>query len=406
MARKPQKYNKINRIRGVPETLFHCQIMDKGSGGPHNLDVSDRLDRFRQYMANLDVSTSVHHREFYVKPPGQSVADDLAARLEINPRSSHIVLGGIGTGKTTQLILACQRLNALLDTSAVYVDISKEGSLDDLDFQSLSRAIGAQIQQYLDAGGSQSMLAIRAGFRRIFEADVDPLADSSQPPQASLKQLSQELDQMTPHSIVVLDSLDRLLDLRAYAEIVTNVLPRMRELGIGVIATGPLHLLYGTARTVLDRVDRFHLLSSVDPDAKSVTGITYLTRIVHARIPEEVCPMDVCCRLAIWSGGVLRDLIALTQSALEEAYISGSDSITDNHVDMAADSFGRKHMLGLNRDEIRVLGDVQASGDFVPTSDSDLALLHTRRILEYRGSQTRYAVHPTIAPLLELLKAA
>ena len=63
-------------------------------------------------------------------------------------------------------------------------------------------------------------------------------------------------------------------------------------------------------------------------------------------------------------------------------------------------------MLGLDTEEIRVLQRVASSGAFVPTSDKDLALLVTRRVLEYGAGRTRFAVHPTIVPLLQQLEGA
>jgi ABC-type glutathione transport system ATPase component len=48
--------------------------------------------------------------------------------------------------------------------------------------------------------------------------------------------------------------------------------------------------------------------------------------------------------------------------------------------------------------ELEVLQRVRTQGKFVHTSEDDLALLMTRRVLEYRsGAQPWYAVHPTIA---------
>ena len=99
----------------------------------------------------------------------------------------------------------------------------------------------------------------------------------------------------------------------------------------------------------------------------------------------------------------MRDLITLAQAAGEEAYLSGTDVIDEAHVEAAADAFGRKHLLGLGPDEIEVLQRVRTKGIFVQTSDKDLALLVTRRVLEYQNGRTRYGVHPTIRPLLEQL---
>jgi hypothetical protein len=104
---------------------------------------------------------------------------------------------------------------------------------------------------------------------------------------------------------------------------------------------------------------------------------------------------------------VLRDLLALAQSALVEVYMSGHDRIGSHDVDDAVDAFGRKHLQGLRPAEIEVLQRVRTQGAFVETSEDDLALLMTRRVLAYgSGDRSRYAVHPTISHLLMQLAGA
>jgi hypothetical protein len=101
---------------------------------------------------------------------------------------------------------------------------------------------------------------------------------------------------------------------------------------------------------------------------------------------------------------VLRDLLSLAQSALVEAYMGGAERAGLHEVDDAIESFGRKHLQGLRSGELEVLQRVRARGSFVQTSEEDLALLMTRRVLEYRAAnQPRYAVHPTIDDLLRAL---
>jgi hypothetical protein len=78
-----------------------------------------------------------------------------------------------------------------------------------------------------------------------------------------------------------------------------------------------------------------------------------------------------------------------------------SESIGAYQAGSAIDAFGRKHMQGLRAEEIEVLQRVRTKGTFVQTSEDDLALLMTRRVLEYRSNgRPRYVVHPTIEPFL------
>jgi hypothetical protein len=94
----------------------------------------------------------------------------------------------------------------------------------------------------------------------------------------------------------------------------------------------------------------------------------------------------------------------LAQLACVEAYLNGADRVSSPEVATAVNTFGRKHLQGLRPAELEVLQRVRTTGSFVQTSEDDLALLMTRRVLEYRNQgNPRYAVHPTIEKLLQEL---
>jgi hypothetical protein len=173
---------------------------------------------------------------------------------------------------------------------------------------------------------------------------------------------------------------------------------KLRSFGIGVVLIGPLTALYGIRRTVLDRFDRTWHLPTVDVQ-NDAEGHTFLLQVLLARDAKRLLTPEAQY-LAVLSGGVLRDLIALTQAAGEEAYVDGADVVVQHHVEAAAEVFGRKQLVGIDSQELAVLQRVRTKGTFVQTSEKDLALLATRRVLEYTNGQARFAVHPTIEPLL------
>jgi hypothetical protein len=78
----------------------------------------------------------------------------------------------------------------------------------------------------------------------------------------------------------------------------------------------------------------------------------------------------------------------------------GADAVREHHVETAAEVFGRKQLVAIDSQELAVLQRVRTKGTFVQTSEKDLALLATRRVLEYTNGHARFAVHPTIEPLL------
>jgi hypothetical protein len=64
--------------------------------------------------------------------------------------------------------------------------------------------------------------------------------------------------------------------------------------------------------------------------------------------------------------------------------MDGSDVISLRQADTAIDSFGRTLMQGLRPADLEVLQRVRQKGSFEHTSEDELALLMTRRVLEYR----------------------
>jgi hypothetical protein len=201
---------------------------------------------------------------------------------------------------------------------------------------------------------------------------------------------------------VLFDSLDRLSSHNAFVEIAGQDLQALQSVGIGTVVTGPLHLLFGVGRTIADRFSSLQHIPTVDVK-RDVDGYQFLCHVLMRRVGMDLLTDEALQRIVAFSGGVLRDLLTLARTATEEAYLSGKDQIEVGHVESAADTFGRTLLLGLGTEEIRVLKRVLSAGTFIQTSDKDIALLVTRRVLEYVNGQTRYAVHPTIAPFLPQL---
>src|SRR5229473_2085355 len=90
-------------------------------------DVKNRRELFRQYTKNLTAGASpqtAFRQNLYVPRPGISIAERLVPRLDLAPSASHLVVGGIGTGKTTELLRVQKELSLLPDVNGTYVDVS------------------------------------------------------------------------------------------------------------------------------------------------------------------------------------------------------------------------------------------------------------------------------------------
>jgi hypothetical protein len=232
-----------------------------------------------------------------------------------------------------------------------------------------------------------------------------PLAEDVARARAPLEGLLILIQQRARHLVVLLDGLDRMSELATLEQLVIQDVKVLSALEIGVVLVGPLRALYGLDRLLAQRFDSFHYQPWIDVTGNPA-GRAFLIDVLTRRAGDALDPPGLEA-LVDASGGVLRDLLALAQSALVEVYMSGRDSIGSHDVDDAVDAFGRKHLQGLRPAEIEVLQRVRTQGTFVQTSEDDLALLMTRRVLEYRSEdRPRYAVHPTIERLLAQLAGA
>jgi len=352
----------------------------------------------------------------------------VAVELELAPASTHLIVGGIGSGKTTELLMTERRLLEK-DVVTVYVDVSKQHDIAKMVPGALLAQVTLAIADQVAATDPTSphVRAARdvahGAWRDLDEGDIygddshlrkfvpgvlqppHPLAEDVARAKAPLEGLLILIQRRARHLVVLLDGLDRMSDLATLERLVVQDVRVLSELGIGVVLVGPLRALYGLDRMLVQRFDSFHHQPWIDVTGNPF-GRAFLTDVLTRRGGDALDPPGLDA-LVDASGGVLRDLLALAQSALVEVYMAGHDRIGSHDVADAVDAFGRKHLQGLRPAEIEVLQRVRTQGTFVQTSEDDLALLMTRRVLEYRSEdRPRYAVHPTIAHLLVQLAGA
>jgi hypothetical protein len=133
----------------------------------------------------------------------------------------------------------------------------------------------------------------------------------------------------------------------------------------------------------------------------------FLANVIVKRLPEKkFFGSDAIFQLVQASGGVMRDLITLTQAAIEEVYIAGDETLEIKHIEKAVQTWARSRMSGISEPEVAILRNhIQGKG-FVLGSPESLKLLASRRVLEYNYPEVRYVVHPAIVPLLQPVAAS
>ena len=401
--------------------------------------MSNRLKLFRERMAAFEGAANPSEAiesGYYVHAPGKLLVDNISNRIALRPSSSHLLLGGIGSGKTTQLLVACQQINEIEDTHAYYLDVSK-----DIDISKISNGIlivyaGLQLTKLIKDHENQiiqesikvinkfalgyteeSNLSrstnyldnlLTLGIRTIKHEGIIPTQSNQYGVKADLVKavstLAQEAIKKYGYIVFIFDGLDRLHDSKTLMQIVASDAKYLSSVGIGLVLVGPLTAIYGDYSDIDDKgLDSFYYsyyqpFFDVENDPEAYH---FFEKIIQARSCEDFIEISAIKALINFSGGVLRDFIILTQASIEETYLSGEDKVQEQQVLKAVDSTGRNQLLGISDNELKIIKQILQTGTFIPRTDEDLRLLVRRVILEYRYPKLRYAVHPAMKPLIQ-----
>ncbi len=406
-----------------------------------------RLQRFRAYMARMNpvADPALAIREgLYVAPPGRSVAEELASGLELEPVSTHLVLGGIGSGKTSELLKAVTQLGTSLPEAGdhlEYIDVSQQhdlgigkmsGVLTALTGLSLARNATrknipkpkSQLYKAIDAVRGQAYGKTEYWENPPEYHDEPPNEDEPEgypvytpgvlvaaEPRIPYDLYGQVQNLRTilsaypgegKHSVFLFDSLDRLPSPDHFRQAIQNDLRVLKAAGIGVTIVGPIRFLSGTDRSITDLFDHTHFQLATDPVQPE--GLSFLCKVLRTRALDSFLPNECLEPLAQASGGLMRDLIALAKRAGEEAYATGNEFITLGDVSRAIDAFGRSIAIGLDEEQVKKLRHLHGGGGFVILGERELSLIETRRVLLHE--QNRWVVHPALAPLLDAMPEA
>lgn len=396
------------------------------------LPLVSRLQRFRAFMARMNPTAdplAAIRDGLFVERPG-SVWSALQRRLEVDPVSTHLVLGGIGSGKTSEVLVSARRLLASLRPEGDHVgycDVSKTFDLDGTPTQGALVALaGLDLIRTITKSKEerpQELERTLNEFRRFahgydFHEDygdathvthypgvVDAWRGADWQPEASeyvdhLRTILASVPGGGRHAVFFFDSLDRLPRPENFVIAVRNDIMALKRAGIGAIVVGPVRYVAGNDRGLTELFEHTHFQLSVDPRVD--VGLGFLSDVLRRRAGEGDLLPEECLRpLALASGGVLRDLITLAKRAAEEAYVAGRDSVGPPDVAAARDAMGRGLAVGLDDEQLKALDKVHATEKFVVRGERELSLLETRRVLMYEGN--RWAVHPALAPLLGLM---
>jgi hypothetical protein len=229
---------------------------------------------------------------------------------------------------------------------------------------------------------------------------------------SSLEEAFRDLCTQLPHRLVFLfDGLDRLSSVEQFAQVIQSDVASIKRAGAGLVVVGPQRLRPARDSEVVGRFDEFHLhgASSLQRAAER----DFLRRVLRSRIHVDILPDEPAEFLVRGSGGLVRDLITLTRTTVEEAYASGDETVSLSHAQTASERFGRGLLLsatsemGLRLSELvpRMVGSAKVPASsaipaFAISSEVDIELLLARLIIEVPGVPVRYIPHPAVSSVL------
>lgn len=412
-----------------------------------------RQDRFRAFMRRFNPTA----------PPGHCIAQDLvveqssseiakmAVRADLEPGSQQLVVGGIGSGKSTQLLLIMRRLSDQAKTIPLYIDITRETDVARLNPGAVLASVGLHLLKRCerDATAAPKLDSVSGQIRKfalgetkeVWVTDYDyppygddyppsdddylpideddrepghyvaqkipgklrPVSPAFPPLNRDLEEIAEPFRELLAAArddgaiiVVILDGLDRLTSPGRFWDVVYQDFRLLRKLEISVIAAAPLSILFGVARPISEYVDSVYHLPVFDPKVSR-----FPMQVLEKRNAAELMDAGTMEAVARGSGGVLRDLISLARSAATESYLAGGETISQLHVAKAVRELGDSYFLGLGKNHLGVLKQLKREGAFRVDDPASLELLFTRRVLEYHEPQPRYEIHPALAQLMD-----
>jgi len=400
----------------------------------------DRRQIYRPFLERLNpiaLNRSVAQRNLMVVPPTSDPRDPkqppiyevFAGAAELNRGTQMALVGGIGSGKTTELLLTMDRLRRHDDAVNVFLDAAEFTDFAETNPGAMLAAIGlrlfARIGKYFGEPSEQVQSA-SAKLRKLAlgttewcreQPDYDDgdymvpvhVPGLMKPRFPELKErvaevkdlLGTVLSPFLEHDsqvTVIVDGLDRLIEPTRFREFAEQDLRAVRGMQVTMIVAAPLLLWYDNSRFLQDYFDivRHIPAAAIDPKESG-----FLKAILKRRGADELMSAASVSDICRFSGGVLRDLLELAQSAAQYAYRDAEDRIGKQHVRAAIRQLGNRYLAGLGTTRIRLIRRLLRDKQFSPNNSDSKDLLVGRQVLEYsKGGRDYFLVHPALVEVL------
>src|ERR1039458_2143485 len=319
----------------------------------------DRRQIYRPFLERLNpiaLNRSVAQRSLMVVPPKSDPRDPrqppiyevFAGAAELSRGTQMALVGGIGSGKTTELLLTMDRLRRHDDAVNVFLDAAEFTDFSETNpgamlaaiglrlFARINKRLGEPSEQVKSASAKLRKLAL--GTTGWYEEEPDfgdgdgmvqvHVPGLMKPRFPELKQRVAEVNDLLGTVLlpflerdsqitVIVDGLDRLIEPARFREFAEQDLRALRGTQVTMIVAAPLLLWYDNSRFLQDYFDvvRHIPAAAIDPKESG-----FLKAILKRRGAEELMSAASLNDICRSSGGVLRDLLELAQSAAQYAY--------------------------------------------------------------------------------------
>lgn len=404
----------------------------------------DQLERFRALLPRLDPTQPIKNPDqqaWYVERP-DGIGNALGRTLQIDRTSTHLLVGSIGCGKSTEVLAAGRVLLGTPGIFARYVEVSQAMALAEANDEMLLLALLDDLVRNMvqhfpkdeevakfrgeltpwvegywkDPPGFREALRnaltlpppLIGGDRQFVEGHVKrPKKDVSERWLGWLNRASALMQRLMGRRLIwLIDGLDRIADPIEFDRIVMPFLRTLKVAGIGAAIVGPPRSITGVDRLgAADVFDELHWMGPVDPGEP--TGEQFLREVLIRRGVAEVATAEALEFMVFRSGGAIRILLQLAKDAVKDTWVRNQDRVRMPQADLAALKVGRSLLLGLSNEEVKLLQALVKTGQFAPRSDGDRALEFSNRVLKYDSASglPRYVVHPTLTRFLAVLPA-
>lgn len=326
----------------------------------------DRRQVYRPFLERLnpiaplhdvvdhDLIVPRHHDPRDARQPPIHVA--FANTAELSPGAQMALVGGIGSGKTTELLLTHRVLNRHADAVNIFVDLADYTDLNELNTGAILATVGMRLYSRLKKGGEAPAPEVTLAHTKLRElalgkttwvseeewddyegepairVDVPGLMRLRFPAlRREVKQVNElllpiaaPLLEKDAQITLLVDGLDRLIRAERFREFAEQDLQALKGTKMSVIVVAPLLLWYDKSRFLQDYFD---LVKHIPAAAADPGDLTFLRQVLERRGALKLMDRKDISYFAKYSGGVLRDLLTLARSAAAYAYGDHQDHI-------------------------------------------------------------------------------